>query len=78
MGHGTDFSLSFPSTSLGFYSLGCTRSLIEMADFRVGVGKVQDKPGTSYCANQSINQSVFTVPWGHATSQFEGALCDKI
>lgn len=49
-----------------------------MADFRVGVGKVQDKPGTSYCANQSINQSVFTVPWGHATSQFEGALCDKI
>lgn len=72
----TGVSLSFPSTGLGFHSLGHTRSLIETADFRAGVGKVQGEPGTSYCAK--INQSVFTVPWGHVTSQFEGALCDKI
>lgn len=45
MGHGTDFSLFFPSTGLGFNSLGHTRSLVETADFRVGVGKVQDELG---------------------------------
>ena len=59
----TGVSLSFPSTGLGFHSLGHTRSLIETADFRAGVGKVQDEPGTSYCAK--INQSINQCSWCH-------------
>lgn len=69
------FSLSFPSTSLGFYSPRIVQD-VEMADFRVGVREVQDNADILLWKNKSI--SVYSAMETCHESQFEGALWQNL